>query len=98
MKWNPVMGAMGRFRTVLVASASRANGGPMIWLRKLAVGTVGGLLLLVGVAMILLPGPAVVVIPAALAILAVEFVWARRFLTLVRERVGALAKVRPRKG
>jgi tellurite resistance protein TerC len=50
----------------------------MILLRKCLVAVLGGALLAVGVAMLFLPGPAVVVIPAALAILAVEFVWARR--------------------
>ncbi|RMG67971.1 MAG: hypothetical protein D6710_10755, partial [Nitrospirae bacterium] len=34
----------------------------------------------VGIALIVLPGPATVVIPAALAILATEFVWARKLL------------------
>ena len=37
-------------------------------------------MLLLGIAMIALPGPAVVVIPAGLAILATEFLWARRAL------------------
>jgi tellurite resistance protein TerC len=41
---------------------------------------VGFTLLAVGLALIVLPGPAVVVIPVALAILAGEFVWARRLL------------------
>jgi tellurite resistance protein TerC len=35
---------------------------------------------LLGIAMIALPGPAVVVIPAGLALLATEFLWARRAL------------------
>lgn len=48
---------------------------------------VGGTVLLVGVAMIVLPGPAFVVIPAGLAILATEFVWARRLLVRVRDYV-----------
>lgn len=52
---------------------------------RLIVVVVGGTVLLVGVAMIVLPGPAVVVIPAGLAILASEFVWARRLLVRVRE-------------
>jgi uncharacterized protein (TIGR02611 family) len=47
-------------------------------LRKVLVGIVGGAVLLVGIAMLVLPGPAFVVIPAALAILAIEFEWARR--------------------
>jgi tellurite resistance protein TerC len=38
--------------------------------------------------MILLPGPAMVVIPVGLAILAVEFAWARRWL----QRIGEAAK------
>ena len=38
----------------------------------------GGAVLLVGMALLVLPGPAFVVIPAGLAILATEFEWARR--------------------
>lgn len=45
--------------------------------RKIVVGVVGGTLLLVGMAMIVLPGPAFIVIPLALALLGTEFVWAR---------------------
>ena len=48
---------------------------------------VGGTVLLVGAAMIVLPGPALVVIPLGLAILATEFVWARRLLVRVREQI-----------
>jgi len=51
---------------------------------RLIVLVVGGTLLLVGITMIVLPGPAFVVIPAGLAILATEFVWARRLLARVR--------------
>jgi tellurite resistance protein TerC len=40
---------------------------------------------LIGVAMIVLPGPAIVVIPAGLAILATEFAWARRWLRIIRK-------------
>jgi len=50
------------------------------WLRRLIVAIIGFTVLLIGVAMILLPGPAVVVIPLGLAILGTEFVWARRLL------------------
>jgi uncharacterized protein (TIGR02611 family) len=48
---------------------------------------VGGTVVAIGVAMIVLPGPAFVVIPAGLAILATEFVWARRMLVRVREYI-----------
>jgi hypothetical protein len=60
----------------------------MTLLRKVLVAVLGGALLLAGVAMLVLPGPAVVVIPAALAILAVEFLWARRWLARLREQLG----------
>jgi uncharacterized protein (TIGR02611 family) len=50
------------------------------WLRRVIVAVIGFTVLLIGVAMIVLPGPALVVIPLGLAILATEFVWARRVL------------------
>jgi Putative transmembrane protein (PGPGW) len=47
-------------------------------LRKLIVAVIGGTVILFGVALIVLPGPAFIVIPVGLAILATEFAWARR--------------------
>ncbi len=52
--------------------------------KRLVVSVVGGTVLLFGIALIVLPGPAFLVIPAGLAILATEFVWARRMLRRVR--------------
>ncbi len=50
-----------------------------LWLRTLFV--IGGFtLLLAGLAMLVLPGPALAVIPVALAILSLEFAWAGRAL------------------
>ena len=49
-------------------------------MKRLIIAITGGTVLLLGIAMIALPGPAVVVIPAGLAILATEFLWARRAL------------------
>jgi tellurite resistance protein TerC len=49
-------------------------------LRKLIVGVIGGTVILLGLALIVLPGPAVVVVPVGLAILATEFAWARRLV------------------
>jgi tellurite resistance protein TerC len=40
----------------------------------------GFTLLLVGIAMLVLPGPGIVTIGLALAVLSAEFVWARRLL------------------
>ncbi len=53
--------------------------------RRVVVSVVGMTVLLIGIAMIVLPGPAVVVIPIGLAILATEYAWARRWLRIVRE-------------
>lgn len=41
---------------------------------------IGFTILIIGLAMIVLPGPAIIVIPAGLAILATEFIWARKLL------------------
>jgi tellurite resistance protein TerC len=56
------------------------------WARRIAVAVVGGTVLLVGVALIVLPGPAFVVIPVGLAILGLEFAWARLWLRRVKQR------------
>lgn len=45
----------------------------------------GGTALVAGIAMIVLPGPAFIVIPAALALLATEFIWAQRLLRTLQE-------------
>lgn len=39
----------------------------------------GGTVLLIGIAMIVTPGPAILVIPIGLGILATEFAWARNY-------------------
>jgi uncharacterized protein (TIGR02611 family) len=57
------------------------------WLRRAVVAVIGFTVLLIGLAMVVLPGPAVVVIPLALAILATEFVWAKRLLEKARATV-----------
>jgi tellurite resistance protein TerC len=63
-------------------------------LRKLIIAIIGGTVLLIGVALIVLPGPAFIVIPIGLAILATEFAWAQRAVTKARAMV---AKVRGRR-
>jgi uncharacterized protein (TIGR02611 family) len=54
-------------------------------IKRIVVAVIGGTVLLVGVALIVLPGPAFLVIPAGLAILALEFAWARRWLKKARD-------------
>ena len=50
------------------------------FLKRVVIAIVGFTVLLLGVAMVILPGPAFIVIPLGLAILATEFVWAQRLL------------------
>ncbi len=61
--------------------------------RRVVTIVIGTSVLLIGVAMIVLPGPAVLVIPAGLAILGAEFLWARRLLARVRSGLGSLGRV-----
>lgn len=56
----------------------------LAWARRAVVAVMGFTVLLIGLAMIVLPGPAILVIPLGLAILATEFVWARRLLQRTR--------------
>jgi uncharacterized protein (TIGR02611 family) len=60
--------------------------------RKVAVLIVGTIVLVVGVALVVLPGPAFLVIPAGLAILATEFEWARRLLRYAKDRAAAVVE------
>jgi uncharacterized protein (TIGR02611 family) len=55
------------------------------FVRRVIIAVIGGTILLIGIAMIVLPGPAVVVIPLGLAVLATEFIWARRWLRKARK-------------
>ncbi|MCB9367239.1 MAG: PGPGW domain-containing protein [Calditrichaeota bacterium] len=59
------------------------------WFRTL----IGFTVLLIGVLLIVLPGPAVVVIPVGLGILATEYAWARKYLKKFKdggEKLGML--------
>jgi uncharacterized protein (TIGR02611 family) len=63
--------------------------------KKFFVALVGGTVLLVGIAFLVLPGPGLPIVAAGIAILATEFLWARRAL---RNAKGAVAKARRRSG
>jgi uncharacterized protein (TIGR02611 family) len=52
--------------------------------KRLIVFVVGITVVLFGVVLLFTPGPGMVVIPAGLAILATEFVWARVLLTRIK--------------
>lgn len=55
--------------------------------KRVIISVVGFTVLFIGIAMIVLPGPAIIVIPLGLAILAGEFVWAKRLLDRVKSGV-----------
>ena len=59
--------------------------------RRALIFLIGSSVLLVGLAMVVLPGPAILVIPAGLAILATEFAWARRLLRKIKDKARTLS-------
>ena len=75
-----------------IGSPSWMKGLSSIWnvenikvVRRVIVSVIGATVLLIGVALLVLPGPAFIVIPIGLAILATEYAWARRWLNKVRQ-------------
>ena len=78
--------------------------GFVVWLwkqaRRVVVFVIGSTVLFIGIAMVVLPGPAVIVIPLGLAILATEFVWAKDWLKYAKRHLDNLgaraAKARQR--
>lgn len=65
-------------------------------IRKLVYSVIGVTVLLIGIVMIVLPGPAFIVIPIGLAILAGEYAWARRIIRRGKVFVGR--RLQGRKG
>ena len=63
--------------------------------KKLIVAVIGFTILIIGIFMIVLPGPAFIVIPLGLAILATEFVWAKRWLDKVKQKISEQKKKLP---
>src|SRR5213596_2490210 len=64
--------------------------------KRVIVSVVGATVLLIGVALLVLPGPAFIVIPVGLAILATEYAWARRWLKKARRIAGNVVSGRDR--
>ena len=60
--------------------------------KRIAIGIVGGSVLVVGICMIVLPGPAFVVIPVGLGILGLEFAWARIWLKKAKLKAEEMAR------
>ncbi|HEY6909146.1 MAG TPA: PGPGW domain-containing protein [Myxococcales bacterium] len=60
-------------------------------IRRIAAIAGGGILLVTGIALLVLPGPGVPLIIAGLALLSTQFQWARRLLDWMRQRLRATA-------
>ncbi|MEJ0037058.1 MAG: PGPGW domain-containing protein [Gammaproteobacteria bacterium] len=67
------------------------------WIKRIVIAVAGFTVLLIGVAMIILPGPAFIVIPAGLAILALEFAWAKRWLVEAKTRGSSFLRRRDKR-
>ncbi len=67
-------------------------------LRKIVIGIVGVLVVILGFILIPLPGPGLLVIVAGLAILSLEFEWADRQLSKIKQKLETVSKkIRPQK-
>jgi tellurite resistance protein TerC len=55
--------------------------------KRIVIAVIGGTILLGGIIMLVTPGPGLLIVLLGLAILAVEFAWARIWLTKVRHSV-----------
>jgi tellurite resistance protein TerC len=66
--------------------------------KRFAVGLIGVTVIIIGVVLLVLPGPAFIVIPAGFAILATEFAWARRALRKLKEKAKEMGMSEEKKG
>jgi tellurite resistance protein TerC len=55
--------------------------------RRIVIGIVGATVIVIGIIMLVTPGPALIVIPVGLAILSLEFAWARIWLKKLRRSI-----------
>ena len=59
-------------------------------IKRIIISVVGFTVLIIGILLIVFPGPAFIVIPVGLAILATEYVWAKNLLEKVKKGVKKL--------
>lgn len=73
---SPLTEDLGRIYTMTFAG-----------IKRVVILLVGTSVIIIGIIMIFTPGPAIVVIPAGLAILATEFIWARHLLKYFKNKL-----------
>lgn len=58
--------------------------------KKLIVAVIGFTILFIGIIVIFTPGPAIIIIPVGLAVLATEFVWAEKLLQRFKNKMNSV--------
>ena len=61
-------------------------------IRKLVIFLIGISIVLIGCLLFFTPGPAIIVIPVGLAVLATEFIWAKKLLKKFKETTSSITK------
>lgn len=61
-------------------------------LKRILIGIIGTTILIVGIAMLVLPGPAFIIIPLGLSILATEFIWAKKLTDKFKDKISGMIK------
>jgi uncharacterized protein (TIGR02611 family) len=79
-------------RSLLVFDSKHPLYVPYRMAKRIVIGIVGGSVLVIGICLIVLPGPAFVVIPVGLGILGLEFAWARSWLKKAKAKAEEVAR------
>ena len=61
-------------------------------IRKLVIFLIGISIVLIGCVLFFTPGPAIIVIPIGLAVLATEFIWAKKLLKKFKETTSSITR------
>jgi len=61
-------------------------------IRKLVIFLIGISIVLIGCVLFFTPGPAIIVIPVGLAVLATEFIWAKKLLKKFKETTSSITQ------
>ncbi len=59
----------------------------LVRVKRIVVTVIGFIVLIIGILLIVFPGPAFIVIPIGLAILATEYEWAKKVFDKIKRRV-----------
>jgi len=86
------------FRSLLVFHEKHPFYGSYKVAKRIAIGIVGGTVLLLGIVMMVTPGPGIPAILVGLGILGVEFAWARHWLKKVKAKASDVTRVVMRRG